>query len=75
MAKIAALGIKVSKGRAYHGVALNVDMDLRPYTGINPCGYEGLRTTDLAQQGARLTLEQAGEALTRHWLRLLAAAP
>ncbi len=71
MAKIAALGIKVSNGRAYHGVSLNVDMDLRPFLGINPCGYQGLHTTDLASQGVRLTLEQAGRALTRHWLAKL----
>lgn len=75
MAKIAALGIKVSNGRAYHGVSLNVDMDLRPFLGINPCGYQGLHTTDLASQGVSLTLEQAGEALVRHWLRRLPAIP
>ena len=73
MAKIAALGIKVSNGRAYHGVSLNVDMDLRPFLGINPCGYQGLHTTDLASQGIHLTLEQAGEALLRHWLPRLPA--
>ncbi len=68
MAKIAALGIKVSNGRAYHGVALNVSMDLQPFLGINPCGYQGLHTTDLASQGVQLSLEQAGEALVHHWL-------
>lgn len=63
LAKIAALGIKVRNGCAYHGIALNVDMDLSPFEGINPCGYEGLRTTDLARQGVRLSLLQAGEEL------------
>lgn len=48
LGKIAALGIKVSRHRTYHGVALNVAMDLQPYAGINPCGYAGLATVDLA---------------------------
>ena len=48
LAKIAALGIKIRNGRAYHGVSLNVDMDLTPFLGINPCGYAGLRTVDMA---------------------------
>nr|WP_297356395.1 lipoyl(octanoyl) transferase LipB [uncultured Caldimonas sp.] len=48
LGKIAALGIKVTNHRTYHGVALNVDMDLSPFDGINPCGYAGLKTVDLA---------------------------
>ena len=51
LGKIAALGIKVSRHRAYHGVALNVAMDLAPFGLINPCGYPGLRTVDLATLG------------------------
>ncbi len=47
LAKIAALGIKVSRGCAYHGLALNVDMDLQAFEAINPCGYEGLTTIDM----------------------------
>ena len=50
-AKIAALGIKVHRGCSYHGVALNVAMDLAPYGAINPCGYRGLPTIDLATLG------------------------
>src|SRR5690606_13838156 len=46
LAKVAALGIKIRNGRAYHGLAVNVDMDLAPFLGINPCGYEGLPTVD-----------------------------
>ncbi len=46
-AKIAALGLKVSKGCTYHGLALNVDMDLKPFTQINPCGFPGLEVTDI----------------------------
>ena len=50
-AKIAALGLKVSRHYSYHGLALNVDMDLTPFEKINPCGYEGLRTIDLKTLG------------------------
>ena len=55
LAKIAALGIKVSRHCAYHGVALNVAMDLRPFDRIDPCGYAGLRTVDLSTIGVRAT--------------------
>ncbi len=48
--KIAALGLKVSRGRSYHGLSLNVDMDLSPFAGINPCGYEGLEVTSVARE-------------------------
>lgn len=51
LAKIAALGIKVTRGCSYHGVSLNVAMDLEPYARINPCGYAGLRSIDLASLG------------------------
>jgi lipoyl(octanoyl) transferase len=50
-AKIAALGIRVVKGRAYHGLALNVDMDLSPFRAIDPCGYPGLQVTQLRDLG------------------------
>ena len=51
LGKVAALGIKVSRHCTYHGVALNVAMDLAPFNGINPCGYSGLQTVDLAKIG------------------------
>lgn len=51
LGKVAALGIKVSNHRTYHGVSLNVVMDLAPFAGINPCGYPGLATVDLAKLG------------------------
>ena len=51
LGKLAALGIKVSRHCSYHGVALNVAMDLAPFDGINPCGYSGLQTVDLAKLG------------------------
>lgn len=53
LGKIAALGIKVSRHCTYHGVALNVAMDLSPFAGINPCGYAGLQTIDLATLGVQ----------------------
>jgi lipoyl(octanoyl) transferase len=59
-AKIAALGLRVRHGRSYHGVALNVEMDLAPYTDIDPCGYPGLRVTQLADLGIPLAPAQAG---------------
>lgn len=51
LGKVAALGIKVSRHCTYHGVALNVAMDLKPFLGINPCGYAGLATVDLGTLG------------------------
>lgn len=68
--KIAALGIKVSRHCTYHGVALNVAMDLSPFAGINPCGYAGLETVDLATLGICVDREQVAgqmaELLTAH---------
>ena len=53
LGKVAALGIKVSRNRTYHGVALNVAMDLEPFGRINPCGYVGLKTVDLSTIGVQ----------------------
>ncbi len=75
LAKIAALGLKVRNGAAYHGVSLNVHMDLAPYLGINPCGYAGLRTTDMASCGVAASLEAVGEALAGRILAGLRRAP
>lgn len=61
--KIAALGIKVSRHCAYHGVALNVAMDLAPYDRINPCGYPGLATVDLATLGVSATPDEVAGVL------------
>jgi len=71
VAKIAALGVKVHNGCTYHGVALNVAMDLQPFLGINPCGYAGLRTTDLATCGVACTVAQVGDALARQLVQRL----
>jgi lipoyl(octanoyl) transferase len=62
-AKIAALGIRVARGRAFHGLALNVDMDLAPFEAIDPCGYPGLRVTQTRDVGIALTPEAAGDEL------------
>jgi lipoyl(octanoyl) transferase len=62
-AKIAALGIKVSRGCSYHGVALNVAMDLRPFSRIDPCGYAGLPTVDLSTLGVSITWRAAADRL------------
>ncbi|NBW25285.1 MAG: lipoyl(octanoyl) transferase LipB [Betaproteobacteria bacterium] len=63
LAKIAALGVKVSRGCAYHGVALNVCMDLSPFEHINPCGYAGLATTDLFTIGVQVSWQEVADVL------------
>ncbi len=65
LGKIAALGVKVSRHCTYHGVALNVKMDLGPFDGINPCGYAGLRTVDLATLGLYIDWNSAARELAR----------
>lgn len=62
-AKVSALGLRVSRGRAYHGVALNVDMDLSPFASIDPCGYPGLAVTQLRDLGIPGTALEVGEQL------------
>ena len=68
-AKIAALGLKIRNGCSYHGVAINIDMDLSPYADIDPCGYRGLKVTQLADFGFTRSLDEAG----REFAPLLAA--
>jgi len=63
LGKVAALGIKVSRHCTYHGVALNIAMDLEPFERINPCGYAGLRTVDLSTIGVQTTWEEAAQVL------------
>ena len=72
LGKIAALGIKVSNHCAYHGVALNVAMDLNPYGAINPCGYAGLVTVDLATLGVNTTWGTVADQLAGRLCELLA---
>lgn len=64
-AKVAALGIRVRQGRAYHGLSLNVDMDLSPFSAIDPCGYPGLAVTQLRELGITETVDSAGAKLAR----------
>jgi lipoyl(octanoyl) transferase len=63
-AKIAALGLRVRRHCTYHGLAVNVAMNLAPFTDIDPCGYPGLAVTQLADLGVTRTVAQAGEELT-----------
>ncbi|RYF39463.1 MAG: lipoyl(octanoyl) transferase LipB, partial [Comamonadaceae bacterium] len=72
LGKIAALGIKVTRHCTYHGVALNVDMDLEPYSRINPCGYAGLATVDLSTIGVQTTWDEAAAVLARQLASRLA---
>jgi lipoyl(octanoyl) transferase len=65
LGKVAALGIKVSRHCTYHGVALNVAMDLNPFTGINPCGYAGLKTVDLSTIGVQASIDEVADVLGR----------
>jgi len=64
LGKIAALGIKIAHGRSYHGVALNVAMDLAPFTLIDPCGYAGLQTTDLSTIGVTTDWQEVANVLS-----------
>jgi len=70
-AKIAALGIRVRRGRAYHGVALNVDMDLSPFSAIDPCGFPGLAVTQMKDLGFKDSLEETAKKLAGHIIRNL----
>ena len=66
--KIAALGLRISKGCSYHGLSLNVDMDLSPFQGINPCGYQGLEVTQCCDLGFKTSVKNAGETLLKQYL-------
>ena len=72
LGKIAALGIKIANHRSYHGVALNVAMDLQPFAWINPCGYAGLQTVDLATLGVSTDWATVAQELSRRLASQLA---
>lgn len=72
-AKIAALGLRIRSGCCYHGLAINIDMNLDPFHAINPCGYPGLEVTQARDLGITDTLESLGTKLTRHLLARLEA--
>ena len=65
-AKIAALGLRIRHGCSYHGLALNVDMDLTPFGFINPCGYAGLAVTQTRDLGITASLSELEQALNQH---------
>jgi len=69
-AKIAALGLRVRRGCSYHGLSLNVDMDLEPFQRINPCGYEGLRVTSMSRLLPQTELDM--DAVGRRLLAIVA---
>ena len=73
--KIAALGLRIRRGCAYHGVSLNVDLDLAPFSAINPCGYAGMSVTRTADLGIPLNVETAGEALAHTLVATLEKRP
>ncbi len=70
-AKIAALGLKIKHGCCYHGLSFNINMDLTPYDFINPCGYKGLRVTQLKDFGINKTPDQIEQQLAQNLLNLL----
>ena len=70
-AKVAALGLRIRNGCSYHGVSLNVDMDLYPFTAINPCGYAGLKVIQTRDLNIPLSVDEAGDQLAKHLLRQL----
>ena len=70
-AKVAALGLRIRNGCSYHGVSLNVDMDLSPFDAINPCGYAGLRVIQTKDLNIPLTAHEAGEQLSQYLLQQL----
>lgn len=69
LAKIAALGIKVKQGCTYHGLALNLDPDLTPFEGINPCGYAGLQTVSMASCGVHASWDEVAQALAQQIIK------
>ena len=71
-AKIAALGLKVRNGRTYHGIAVNVAMDLSPFADIDPCGYPGLAVSQVSELGVATSVERAGETLAPFLARAIA---
>ena len=71
-AKIAALGLRVSRGCSYHGIALNVDLDLEPFMRIEPCGMRGLSVTRLADLGVELDVETVARSWVDAWIGELA---
>jgi lipoyl(octanoyl) transferase len=70
-AKVAALGLRIRNGCSYHGLAINVDMDLTPFHAIDPCGYPGLRVTQTRDLGIIEATDALASRLIEHLLRVL----
>ena len=72
-AKVAALGLRIRRGSSYHGLSFNVDMDLTPFQNIDPCGFQGLRVTQLLdlKPSKRHNLDILEQSLVEHFLRLI----
>ena len=70
-AKIAALGLRIKRGGSYHGLSLNVDMDLTPFDYIDPCGFEGLKITQLRDHGVQMDCAAAGEQIGQKLAQLM----
>ena len=70
-AKIAALGLRIRRGNSYHGLSLNVDMDMAPFQNIDPCGYQGLRVSQLTEYKVVLEPFEAGRQLAKHLVGLI----
>ena len=68
--KIASIGLRISKGLTYHGISLNVDMDLEPFSRINPCGYEGLEVTQISHFDSNVTMEGVESVATEELKKL-----
>ena len=73
LAKIASLGLRIRRGCSYHGLSLNVDMDLSPFAAINPCGYAGLRVTQTRDLDIAASPGQLAEGLARRLIEQLEA--
>lgn len=67
--KLASLGLRVKHGACYHGISINVDMDLSPFLSINPCGYQGMRMTDMKSLGCKISMNQ----MKQHFVTALTA--
>ncbi len=73
--KICSLGLRIRKGCSFHGLALNINMDLRPFLRINPCGYAGMEMTQVSALSAGANLEAVQPRLVHHFLALLNNPP
>ena len=69
--KLASIGLRIRRGSSFHGMALNVDVDLEPFSRINPCGFQGMELTDLARLGAEKEIARVRDRLLPHFLRHL----